>query len=84
MDWKPGNGPFTFTASRDSVKDSQLSYSGLHDPGSAGPGFEGNIWGGVIATGGDVQFGRSDPNSGFYVSAGGQYLNGVHVQTNDR
>ena len=84
VDWKPGNGPFTFTANRDSVKDSQLSYSGLHDPGSAGPGFEGNIWGGVIATGGDVQFGRSDPNSGFYVSAGGQYLTGVHVQTNDR
>ncbi len=84
LNWKPGNGPLTFIASRDSVKDSQLSYSGLHDPGSVGPGFEGNIWGGVIATGGDVQFGKSDPTSGFYVSGGGQYLTGVHVQNNDR
>jgi tetratricopeptide (TPR) repeat protein len=84
LNWKPANGPFTFTATRDSIKDSQLSYSGLHDPGSAGPGYEGNIWGGVIATGGDVQFGASQPNSGFYVSGGGQYINGVHVQTNHR
>jgi tetratricopeptide (TPR) repeat protein len=84
LDWKPANGPFTFTATRDSIKDSQLSYSGLHDPGSARPGYEGNIWGGVIATGGDVQFGRSDPDSGFYISGGGQYINGVHVQTNHR
>jgi len=84
LNWKPANGPFTFTATRDSLRDSQLSYSGLHDPGSAGPGYEGNIWGGVIATGGDVQFGTSEPNSGFYVSGGGQYINGVHVQTNHR
>jgi tetratricopeptide (TPR) repeat protein len=84
VNWKPGNGPFIFTATRDSVKDSQLSYSGLRDPGSVGPGFEGNVWGGVIATGGNVQFGKSDPSSGFYVSAGGQYLNGVHVQNNER
>lgn len=84
VNWKPGNGPFIFTATRDSVKDSQLSYSGLRDPGSVGPGFDGNVWGGVIATGGNVQFGKSDPSSGFYVSAGGQYLNGVHVQNNQR
>jgi tetratricopeptide (TPR) repeat protein len=84
LNFKPGNGPFIFTASRDSVKDSQLSYSGLRDPGSVGPSFPGNIWGGVVATGGEVQFGKSDPSSGFYVSAGGQYLNGVHVQNNDR
>jgi hypothetical protein len=84
LDWRPANGPFTFMAARDSIKDSQLSYSGLHDPGLAGPGYEGNIWGGLIATGGDVQFGRSDPNSHFYVSGGGQYIDGVHVQTNHR
>ncbi len=82
--WKPANGPFTFIFDRDSVKDSQLSYAGLHDPGSAGPGFEGNIWGGVVATGGEAQFSHTDGNSGFYVSAGGQYLNGVHVETNNR
>jgi hypothetical protein len=84
LNWRPANGAFTFTASRDSVKDSQLSYSGLRDPGSVGPGFAGNVWGGLVATGGNVQFGKSDPSSGFYVSVGGQYLNGVHVQNNDR
>jgi hypothetical protein len=84
LNWRPANGPFTFTFNRDSVKDSQLSYSGLHDPGSVGPGFAGNIWGGVLSTGGDVQFGRSDPDSGFYFSAGGQSITGVHVQSNDR
>ncbi|MGB7167447.1 MAG: cellulose synthase subunit BcsC-related outer membrane protein [Acidobacteriaceae bacterium] len=82
--WKPANGPFTFTFDRDSVKDSQLSYAGLHDPGSAGPGYEGNVWGGVAATGGEAQFAHTNGNSGFYVSAGGQYLDGVHVQTNNR
>ncbi|MGA8529157.1 MAG: tetratricopeptide repeat protein, partial [Acidobacteriaceae bacterium] len=81
--WKPANGPFTFTFERDSVKDSQLSYAGLHDPGSAGPGYEGNVWGGVVATGGEAQFAHTTGDSGFYVSAGGQYLNGVHVQTNN-
>ncbi len=84
VNWKPGNGPLSFSANRDSVKDSQLSYSGLRDPGSAGPNFQGNIWGGVVASGAEVQFGKSDPGSGFYVSGGGQYLNGVHVQSNDR
>ena len=82
--WKPSNGPFTFTFDRGSVKDSQLSYAGLHDPGSAGPGYEGNIWGGVVATGGEAQFAHTNGNSGFYVSGGGQYLNGVHVQNNSR
>ncbi len=84
FNWKPANGPLTVTATRDSVKDSQLSYSGLRDPGSVGPGFSGNAWGGVVSTGGQVQFGKSDPSSGFYVSIGGQHLNGVHVPTNNR
>ncbi len=84
VNWKPGNGPLVITVTRDSVKDSQLSYSGLRDPGSAGPGFAGNPWGGVVSTGGEVQYGKSDPNSGYYVSVGGQHLNGVHVESNNR
>lgn len=84
LDWKPANGPFTFTITRDSVKDSELSYAGLRDPGSAGPGYGGNVWGGVIGTGGELQFGKGDANSGLYISAGGQYIDGVHVQTNTR
>jgi tetratricopeptide (TPR) repeat protein len=84
LNWKPGNGPFTFTFNRDSVKDSQLSYSGARDPGSASATFSGNVWGGVIANAGQVQFGKGDASSGFYASGGGQYLSGVHVQNNAR
>ena len=82
--WRPGAGPFTFTFSRDSVKDTQLSYSGLRDPGSATAFFPGNIWGGVIANQGNVQYARGDLASGFYAGAGGQYITGYHVQENKR
>ncbi|HEX4038173.1 MAG TPA: cellulose synthase subunit BcsC-related outer membrane protein [Acidobacteriaceae bacterium] len=84
LNWKPDNGPFTLLFNRDSVKDSQLAYAGLQDPGSAGPNYGGNVWGGVMATGGEVQFGHGDANSGYYISGGGQYLDGVHVQNNTR
>ena len=82
--WRPGNGPFTFTFNRDSVKDTQLSYSGLHDPGSITQSFPGNIWGGVMANSANVQFAKGDLASGYYVGAGGQYLQGYNVQTNSR
>ncbi len=82
--WRPGNGPFTFSFIRDSVKDTQLSYGGLRDPGSATLGFPGNIWGGVIANQGSVQYSRGDAQSGFYLGVGGQYLSGHNVQENSR
>ncbi len=82
--WRPGNGSFTFSFVRDSVKDTQLSYGGLRDPGSATLGFPGNIWGGVIADQGNVQFSRGDAQSGFYLGVGGQYLSGHNVQENSR
>ena len=82
--WRPGNGPFTFTAARDSEKDSQLSYSGLRDPQGTTLGAEGDIWGGVVTNGGEVQFGRGDAQSGYYFSAGGQYLTGYNVEKNSR
>ena len=82
--WRPGNGPFTFSFLRDSVKDSQLSYSGLRDPGSASLGFPGTVWGGVIANQGNMQYGRGDAQSGYYAGVGGQYLTGVHVVDNWR
>ena len=69
---------------RDPVKDSQLSYAGLRDPAGNSLGNAGQIWGGVIANQGNVQFSRGDAQSGFYVSAGGQYLTGYHVETNTR
>jgi len=82
--WRPGKGPFTFTFSRDSVKDTQLSYAGLRDPYSATAFFPGNVWGGVMSNQGNVQFAKGDLNSGFYVGAGGQYLAGLHVLENRR
>jgi tetratricopeptide (TPR) repeat protein len=82
--WRPGNGPFTFSFVRDPVKDTQLSYGGLRDPGSASLGFPGNIWGGVIADQGNVQYSRGDAQSGFYVGVSGQYLSGHNVQENSR
>ena len=81
--WKPAGGPFTITASRDSVKDTQLSYGGLRNP----PGsltYPGDIWGAVMSNQGNVQYARGDALSGFYLSLGGQYLNGYHTQSNTR
>jgi hypothetical protein len=82
--WKPANGPFTISVSRDPVKDTQLSYAGLRDPAGNSLGTLGQIWGGVIANQGNVQFGKGDAESGFYVSAGGQYLTGYKTESNTR
>jgi tetratricopeptide (TPR) repeat protein len=82
--WRPANGPFTFAVTRDSIKDSQLSYSGLRDPGTASLSFPGVIWGGVIANQGNAQFSRGDAMSGFYVGVGGQYIRGHNVKDNLR
>ncbi len=82
--WRPENGPFTFSFVRDSVKDTQLSYGGLRDPGSASLSYPGTIWGGVIANQGNVQYARGDAQSGFYLGVGGQYLTGYNVQDNVR
>jgi tetratricopeptide (TPR) repeat protein len=82
--FRPGNGPVTVTVARDSVKDSQLSYAGLRDPAGNTLGNQGQIWGGVVANQGNVQFSRGDASSGFYFGAGGQYLTGYHVESNTR
>ena len=82
--WKPANGPFTLNFSRDPVRDTQLSYAGLRDPSGNTLGNQGQIWGGVVANQGQVQFAHGDAESGFYLGAGGQYLNGYHVQNNIR
>ena len=81
---KPGNGPVTFNLSRDSVKDTQLSYAGLRDPSGNTLGNQGQIWGGVVADQGNVQYTHGDAQSGFYLSGGGQYLSGYQVETNTR
>jgi tetratricopeptide (TPR) repeat protein len=82
--WKPGNGPITFNFSRDSVKDTELSYGGLRDPLGNTLGNLGQIWGGVIANQGNVQFAHGDAQSGFYLAGGGQYITGYNIANNKR
>ncbi len=74
----------TLFGERDSVKDTQLSYAGLRDPGSVTPVYSGNIWGGVVSTGGGMRFDFGDEHSGFYVSGDGAALTGYHVLDNTK
>jgi tetratricopeptide (TPR) repeat protein len=80
--FRPLNGPFTFMAQRDSVKDSILSYAGARDPGT------GIVWGGVVSNTGTVQL-KWDPSPngrnsrvGMYISGGGGFLQGRNVPDN--
>lgn len=81
---QPNAGPVVLSFERQPIEDSQLSYAGLHDPGSATPYFRGNIWGGVISNAGSLQINRGDAASGWYAQIGGQYITGNHVQANRR
>ncbi len=72
----------TFYGDRSPVVETQLSYAGLRDPGSATPLYSGNIWGGVISTGGGVRFDGGNAKAGYYVSADGADLTGYHVLEN--
>lgn len=80
----PPAGHFTLTFSRDPIYDTQLSYAGLRDEGSASLTYPGNVWGGVIANSGQLQIASGDSHWGWYLQGGGQYLTGVHVPDNSR
>lgn len=74
----------TLFASRDSVMETQLAYAGLRDPGSTSGVFAGNIWGGVMNTGGGIRFDMGDERAGFYITADGSDLTGYHVLENTK
>jgi tetratricopeptide (TPR) repeat protein len=80
----PPASHFTLTFSCDPIYDTQLSYAGLRDEGSAGPSYAGNIWGGVITNAGELQIASGDSRWGWYLQGGGQYITGVHVPSNTR
>jgi tetratricopeptide (TPR) repeat protein len=80
--WRPGGGRFSLFGDRDSVKETELSYAGLRDPGSATPFFPGNIWGGVVSSGGGARLDLGGAASGFYLSADGAEITGYHVLDN--
>ena len=75
---------FTIFGDRDTVKDTQLSYAGLRDPGSVTNVFSGNIWGGVISTTGGARIDVGGEKSGLYISADGGTLTGFHVLDNKK
>ncbi len=80
--WRPFGGHVTLFADRAPVKDTQLSYAGLRDPGTISPTNAGTIWGGVLSTTGGLRLDFGSGGSGFYLSADGGELRGVHVRTN--
>lgn len=82
--YRPGGGHFSVFATRDSIKETQLSYAGLRDPGSATPFFPGNVWGGVVASGGGVRVDMGNERSGFYITGDGASLTGYHVLDNKK
>ena len=75
---------FTLYVNRDSVTETELSYSGLRDPGTASAVYGGNIWGGVISTGGGLRFDYGDEHAGFYITADGASISGYHVLDNNK
>jgi len=72
-------GHLSLFGTRDPVKDTQLSYAGLRDPGAASPA---PIWGGVIATTGGVRLSLGSSRANFYLSGSGGELTGRHVLSN--
>ncbi|MDE1178439.1 MAG: cellulose synthase subunit BcsC-related outer membrane protein [Edaphobacter sp.] len=81
---RPLGGPISFYGDRDSVKDTQLSYAGLRDPGTISALYSGNIWGGVVSTGGGIRFEKGDERAGLYAQGGGAVIDGHHVLENRR
>ena len=84
LSWHPTSGPLSIVFAREAIKDSQLSYAGLRDPGSVTSTYSGNIWGGVVSNAANAQYSRGDESSGYYAGLGGQYITGLNVETNNR
>ncbi len=82
--WRPGGGHITLFGDRDSVKDTQLSYAGLRDPGTITNVYSGDIWGGVLSTTGGARIDVGNEKSGLYLSADGGVIEGYHVLENHR
>ena len=84
LQWRPGGKHLTLFANRDNVKDTQLSYAGIRDPGTISPLSSGTIWGGVISTTGGARIDIGDERSGLYFSGDGGTLTGYNVLDNKK
>ena len=69
-------GGLTLLATRDSVKDTLLSYAGSIDPPT------GIVWGGVISNSASMHFSRDTSGDGQYLSIGAAFLKGQNVADN--
>jgi cellulose synthase operon protein C len=69
----PASAHFSMEFSRDPVLDTQLSFAGLRDEGSATTTSVGNTWGAVISNSAEFHINSGDRLSGWYVQGGGQY-----------
>ncbi|OZI70842.1 cellulose biosynthesis protein BcsC [Bordetella genomosp. 12] len=83
VDWKDSIDPqagswYSAGVSRRAVTDSLLSFAGTRDSRT------GDTWGGVTATGLSGQIGVDKPTYGVYGYGSWQYLDGSHVQSNNR
>jgi tetratricopeptide (TPR) repeat protein len=83
--WRLGSH-FLLFGDRSPVRDTQLSYAGLRDPGTATPTFRGNIWGGVVSTTGGfrLDFTSANGRSSFFLSGDAGILHGYHVIDNEK
>jgi tetratricopeptide (TPR) repeat protein len=82
--WSTLGNHVTLYGDRQPVKDTQLSYAGLYDPGASSSLALRPIWGGVIATAGGARLDLGSGVARFYVSGDGGILTGTHVQNNYR
>jgi tetratricopeptide (TPR) repeat protein len=84
--WRPFGGHLLLFGDRAPVRDTQLSYAGLRDPGSITSSNRGNIWGGVVSTTGGfrLDFANSNGRSGFYLSSDAGFVRGHHVLDNEK
>ena len=68
----------SFHFARTAVTDTMLSYAGLTDTKT------GQVWGGVVSSGGGVQVGHGDARSGFYALMDYDSLTGRNVTSNTK
>jgi hypothetical protein len=82
--WSTLGGHVTLYGNREPVKDTQLSYSGLYDPGASSSIAQGPVWGGVVATTGGARLDFRSGNTDVYAFGDAGMLTGQHVLNNTR
>lgn len=82
--WSTLGQHLSLYADRQPVKDTQLSYAGLYDPGAASANGQHPVWGAVVATTGGIRLDFRSGTSSYSLTGDGGILTGTHVQENTR